>query len=108
MSGHSKWSQIKHKKGIADQKKAKIFSKLARSLTIAAKIKGHDPALNIQLRSAIEKAQEMIDKSGQMGVPVIDIGGKIIVGFNKPVIDPETLGRLRVPCYVLMNTLRTA
>ena len=37
----------------------------------------------------IEKAQEMIDKSGQMGVPVIDIGGKIIVGFNKPVIDQE-------------------
>lgn len=37
----------------------------------------------------IEKAQEMIDKSGQMGVPVIDVGGKIIVGFNKPVIDQE-------------------
>ena len=37
----------------------------------------------------IEKAQEMIDKSGQMGVPVIDIGGNIIVGFNKPVIDRE-------------------
>ena len=37
----------------------------------------------------IEKAQEMINKSGQMGVPIIDIGGKIIVGFNKPVIDRE-------------------
>jgi len=37
----------------------------------------------------IERAQEMIEKSGQMGVPVIDIGGKIVVGFNKPVIDQE-------------------
>lgn len=59
MSGHSKWSQIKHKKGVADQKKAKVFSKLARVITIAAKTKGQDPSLNPQLRSAIEKAQEM-------------------------------------------------
>jgi len=37
----------------------------------------------------IERAQEMIEKSGQMGVPVIDIEGKIVIGFNKPVIDQE-------------------
>lgn len=57
MSGHSKWSQIKHKKAITDAKKAKIFSKISRLLTIAAKEKGADPATNAQLRTVIEKAK---------------------------------------------------
>lgn len=57
MSGHSKWSQIKHKKAITDAKKAKIFSKISRLLTIATKEKGMDPATNANLRSIIEKAR---------------------------------------------------
>lgn len=56
MSGHSKWSQIKHKKAATDKKRGQIFSKLARAITVAAKEKGGDPALNAALRVAMEKA----------------------------------------------------
>lgn len=57
MSGHSKWSQIKHKKGVADQKKGQLFSKLSKVISIAAR-KGADPAMNVELKNAIEKAKE--------------------------------------------------
>ena len=57
MSGHSHWAGIKHKKGIADAKKGKIFSKFARLITIAAKGKGGDLATNPNLRMAVEKAR---------------------------------------------------
>ncbi|OGE84473.1 MAG: hypothetical protein A2846_01040 [Candidatus Doudnabacteria bacterium RIFCSPHIGHO2_01_FULL_49_9] len=59
MSGHSKWAQIKRQKGAADKKKGQIFSKLARSITIAAKDGGADPAANLKLRMTIDKAREM-------------------------------------------------
>lgn len=59
MSGHSKWSQIKHKKGITDQKKAKMFSKVSRFITLAAKEKGGDLSANPKLRLAVEKAKEI-------------------------------------------------
>ena len=59
MSGHSKWSQIKHKKGITDQKKAKIFSKVSRAITLAAKEKGGDSSSNPKLRLLIDKAKEI-------------------------------------------------
>ncbi|MFA5070283.1 MAG: YebC/PmpR family DNA-binding transcriptional regulator [Patescibacteria group bacterium] len=57
MSGHSKWRQIKRQKGASDEKKGKIFSKLIRAVTIAAKEGGADPAANFKLRLAIEKAR---------------------------------------------------
>ena len=57
MSGHSKWSSIKHKKGAADAKRGKLFSKLARSIIVAAKEGGGDPANNLALANAIEKAK---------------------------------------------------
>lgn len=57
MSGHSKWAQIKHKKAITDAKKAKIFSKISRIISIAAAEKGPDPQMNAKLRTAIEKAK---------------------------------------------------
>ena len=57
MSGHSKWSTIKHKKGAADAKRGKLFSKLSRSIMVAAKEGGADPATNIALANAIEKAR---------------------------------------------------
>lgn len=56
MSGHSKWSQIKHRKGISDQKKGQVFSKLANKITIAAR-GGIDPSANYRLQSAIEEAR---------------------------------------------------
>lgn len=59
MSGHSKWSNIKHKKGIADAKKGAAFTKLARELTVATRQGGGgDPSSNYHLRLAVEKARQ--------------------------------------------------
>ena len=57
MSGHSKWSTIKHKKELTDKKRGQIFSKLAKLITVAAK-NGTDPEVNPKLKGAIEKAKE--------------------------------------------------
>jgi YebC/PmpR family DNA-binding regulatory protein len=57
VSGHSKWSSIKHKKGAADAKRGKLFSKLSRALIVAAREGGGDPAANLALQNAIEKAR---------------------------------------------------
>src|SRR5690348_10882566 len=57
MSGHSKWSSIKHKKGAADAKRGKLFSKLTRAIIVAARDGGPDPAGNLALQNAIEKAR---------------------------------------------------
>jgi YebC/PmpR family DNA-binding regulatory protein len=57
VSGHSKWSSIKHKKGAADAKRGKLFSKLTRAIIVAARDGGPDPAANLALQNAIEKAR---------------------------------------------------
>jgi YebC/PmpR family DNA-binding regulatory protein len=57
VSGHSKWSSIKHKKGAADAKRGKLFSKLSRAIIVAAKEGGADPSGNLALQNAIEKAR---------------------------------------------------
>jgi YebC/PmpR family DNA-binding regulatory protein len=57
MSGHSKWSKVKHFKGAIDAKRARIFSKLAREITIAAKIGGGNPDLNPRLRMILLKSR---------------------------------------------------
>jgi YebC/PmpR family DNA-binding regulatory protein len=57
LSGHSKWSSIKHRKGAADAKRGKLFSKLARAIIVAAKEGGPDPGNNLSLQNAIEKAR---------------------------------------------------
>jgi YebC/PmpR family DNA-binding regulatory protein len=58
MSGHSKWSSIKHKKGAADAKRGKLFSKLARAITVAARDGGGDTTGNPALATAVQKARE--------------------------------------------------
>lgn len=58
MSGHSHWAGIKHRKGIADAKRAKVFTKLAKPITIAAQEGGGNPDTNFKLRMAIDKARE--------------------------------------------------
>jgi len=58
MSGHNKWSTIKHKKGAADAKRSKVFTKLLKEITIAARLGGGDPGGNPRLRSALDKARE--------------------------------------------------
>jgi YebC/PmpR family DNA-binding regulatory protein len=57
LSGHSKWSSIKHKKGAADAKRGQLFSKLSKAIIVAAKNGGGDPANNLALQNAIEKAK---------------------------------------------------
>jgi len=82
MSGHSHWASIKHKKGIEDAKRAKIFSKLSRLILVAAKEKGGNPETNTELRLALEKAksfnmpQDNIERAIKKGTGEIE-GGKI-------------------------------
>ena len=57
MSGHSKWATIKHKKGKTDARRGKLFSKLSRAITVAAREGGPDPTMNISLANAIDKAK---------------------------------------------------
>ncbi len=57
MSGHSKWSTIKHKKGATDAKRGKIFTRLIKEITVAARMGGGDPGANPRLRSAVQAAK---------------------------------------------------
>jgi len=57
MAGHSKWANIQHRKGRQDAKRGKIFTKLIKEVTVAAKMGGGDPAMNPRLRLAIDKAK---------------------------------------------------
>ncbi|MCU1361541.1 MAG: hypothetical protein JWN99_2830, partial [Ilumatobacteraceae bacterium] len=67
MSGHSKWATIKHKKGAADARRAKIFAKIARQLEVSARDGGGDPSTNATLRTNVLKA-----KAAQMNNDLID------------------------------------
>jgi YebC/PmpR family DNA-binding regulatory protein len=58
MAGHSKWANIKHKKAITDAKRGKIFTRLIKEITVAARLGGADPAMNPRLRLAIDKASD--------------------------------------------------
>ena len=81
MSGHSKWSTIAHKKGLADSKRAAVFTKLAKNITVAAK-NGTDPEFNFSLRTAINAAlsanmtKEVIERAVRKGGG--DDGGTVI------------------------------
>src|SRR5881396_287969 len=57
MAGHSKWAKVKHFKGAIDAKRGKIFSKLSKEITIAAKLAGGDPAMNPRLRMVLLKCR---------------------------------------------------
>jgi len=70
MSGHSKWSSIKHKKGALDAKRGKIFTRLIREITVAAREGGGDPAMNPRLRKAVSdaKAKNMPNDNIERGI----------------------------------------
>jgi len=70
MSGHSKWSSIKHKKGAADARRGKVFTKLIKEITVAARLGGGDPTGNPRLRSAIAaaKAENMPKENIERGI----------------------------------------
>lgn len=58
MAGHSKWANIKHRKAAADAKKGKVFTRLIKEITVAAKLGGGDPSINPRLRLAMDKSRE--------------------------------------------------
>jgi YebC/PmpR family DNA-binding regulatory protein len=78
MSGHSKWSTIKHKKAAIDAKRGKVFSKIAKEIMVAARTGGGDPAANITLRSLVQKARgvnmpaDNIDRAIKKGTGELD------------------------------------
>ena len=80
MAGHSKWSNIKHKKGKEDARRAKVFTKIGREITVAAREGGPDPEFNPALTSAIDKAKaanmpnDNIDRAIKRGTG--ELGGK--------------------------------
>jgi YebC/PmpR family DNA-binding regulatory protein len=80
MSGHSKWSSIKHKKGAADAKRGQIFTKLIKEITTAARIGGGDPDANSRLRDAVARAKaenmpkDNIDRAVKKGLGTLGDG----------------------------------
>ncbi len=93
MSGHSKWSTIKHQKGAADAKRSKLFTKLAREITVAARAGGADPAMNARLRLAVDRARhdnmplDNVDRAikratGQGGEAQLDLEEVVYEGFG--------------------------
>ena len=62
MSGHSKWSTIKHKKGAADAKRGKVFTKILKEITVAARLGGGDVASNPRLRLAVDQAKGLLQE----------------------------------------------
>lgn len=78
MAGHSKWANIRHRKGAQDAKRGKIFTKLIREITVAAKTSGADPSSNPRLRTAIDKAlgqnmtRDTVDRAVKRGSGDVD------------------------------------
>ena len=83
MSGHSKWAQIKRKKGVADVKKGAMFTRLGREIAIAAREGGGDPNANFALRLAVDKARannmpkENIERAIKRGTGELSEGGQL-------------------------------
>ncbi len=83
MSGHSKWAQIKRKKGVADVKKGAVFTRLGREIALAARAGGGDPDANFSLRLAIEKARtsnmpkDNIERAIKRGTGELSEGGQL-------------------------------
>ena len=94
MSGHSKWSTIKRKKGANDDARGKIFTKLARELQVAAREGGPDSDTNVRLRLAIDKA-----RAENMPKDRIESAIRRGAGLDKDAADIEEilLRRLRAP-----------
>jgi YebC/PmpR family DNA-binding regulatory protein len=78
MAGHSKWASIKHKKAATDAKRGKIFTRLIKEITVAARLGGADPSMNPRLRLAVDKAREQnmpkdtIDNAARRGAGQLD------------------------------------
>lgn len=85
MAGHSKWANIQHRKGAQDAKRGKLFTKLIREITVAAKMGGSDAASNPRLRAAIDKAlgnnmtKDVIERATKRGAGELEGDRKSVV-----------------------------
>ncbi|MDP4001704.1 MAG: YebC/PmpR family DNA-binding transcriptional regulator [bacterium] len=93
MSGHSKWSSIKHKKGITDQKRGQLFSKLSKNITLAAR-NGSDPKTNTALANAIEQARAENMPKDNIDRAVKKVSDKSATQLQEVVV--EAIGPSRV------------
>lgn len=100
MSGHSKWSQIKHKKGLTDQKKGQLFGKLGKIISIAART-GADPAFNPKLQAAIDRARLANMPSGNIERAIKRASDKDSIQLSEMRI--ETIGPGSVA--IIINTV---
>ncbi|MEY4577337.1 MAG: hypothetical protein RL701_2040 [Pseudomonadota bacterium] len=91
MSGHNRWSSIKHKKGAADSKRAKIFTKVIKEITVAARLGGGDPTGNPRLRHAIDEAKAA-NMPGENVTRAIKKGTGELEGVNYEEITYEGVG----------------
>ena len=101
MAGHSKWANIKHRKGAADAKKSKITTRLVKEIAIAAKMGGGDLESNPRLRLAVEKARDNnIPKDNEAKPPIT----KIVIDLRN--IRPNALASpiLAIPVTKVVNT----
>ena len=98
MAGHSHWAGIKHKKGKADKQRSKIFSKLSKEITVAAKLGDKDPSMNPRLRSAIQAA-----RSANMPKDNIERASSVNTGSNFENLRYEGFGPNKVA--VIVETL---
>jgi len=110
MSGHSKWSSIKHKKAATDAKRGKIFTKLIREVTVAAKAGGGDPEANPRLRLAVDKAraQNMPNDTIQRAIKK-GVGGNDGVEYEEVIYEGYGPSQIAVVIEALTdNRNRTA
>ena len=82
MAGHSHWAGIKHKKGKADKQRSKIFSKLSKEITVAAKLGDKDPTMNPRLRSAIQAARSANMPKDNIGRAIDKSSNNIELNFE--------------------------
>ena len=102
MAGHSRWANVKHRKERADAKRGKIFTRLIREITVAARLGGGDPGGNPRLRLALEKAREQNLPGDNMTRVAIDN-----VHFRqRPVPVPPAFGLLAL-ALVSLGVLRS-
>jgi YebC/PmpR family DNA-binding regulatory protein len=101
MAGHSHWTGIKHKKGKADKERSKIFSKISREITVAAKLGDKDPDMNSRLRSAIQSARSANMPKGNIQKAIEK--SKTSTDFNYENIRYEGFGPYRIA--VIVETL---
>ncbi len=101
MAGHSHWTGIKHKKGKADKERSKIFSKISREITVAAKLGDKDPDMNSRLRSAIQSARSANMPKGNIQKAIEK--SKVSTDFNYENIRYEGFGPYRIA--VIVETL---